>query len=57
MAADCSYIAESDRERRRLESLAARLDDGGLSRAMPVGWTVAGVLARFAFWEERIATT
>jgi DinB superfamily len=54
MAADRSYIAENDRERLRLESLAARLDEAGLSRAMPGGWTVAGVLAHLAFWDERI---
>ena len=54
MAADRSYIAENDRERLRLESLAARLDEAGLSRAMPGGWTVAGVLAHIAFWDERI---
>jgi hypothetical protein len=54
MADDRSYIAENDRERRRLESLVARLDDAGLSRAMPDGWTVAGVLAHLAFWDERI---
>jgi hypothetical protein len=54
MAADRSYVAENDRERRRLEALVARLDDAGLSRAMPEGWTVAGVLAHLAFWDERI---
>jgi Mycothiol maleylpyruvate isomerase N-terminal domain len=54
MAADRSYIAENDRERRRLEGLVGRLDDAGLSRAMPAGWTVAGVLAHLAFWDQRI---
>ncbi len=54
MAADRSYIAENDRERRRLEALADKLDDAGLSRAMPAGWTVAGVLAHLAFWDQRI---
>jgi hypothetical protein len=54
MAADRSYIAENDRERRRLEALVDRLDDAALSRPMPAGWTVAGVLAHLAFWDQRI---
>ena len=54
MAADRSYIAENDRERRRLEALVGQLDDAALSRALPAGWTVAGVLAHLAFWDQRI---
>ena len=54
MAADRSYIAENDREHRRLEALAGKLDDAALSRALPAGWTVAGVLAHLAFWDQRI---
>ncbi len=49
-----SYIAVNDRERQRLEALVEKLDDAALSRAMPAGWTVAGVLAHLAFWDERI---
>ena len=56
MAADRSYIAENDRERHRLEALVGKLDDTALSRAMPAGWTVAGVLAHLAFWDQRIVT-
>jgi hypothetical protein len=56
MAADRSYIAENDRERRRLEALVDQLDDAALSRTMPAGWTIAGVLAHLAFWDQRIAT-
>jgi hypothetical protein len=56
MAADRSYIAENDRQRRRLEALVDTLDDAALSRSMPDGWTVAGVLAHLAFWDQRIAT-
>ena len=48
MAADRSYIAENDRERRRLEALVGKLDDAALSRTMPDDWTVAGVLAHLA---------
>jgi hypothetical protein len=54
MAADRSYIAENDRERHRLEALAGKLDDTALGWAMPAGWTVAGVLAHLAFWDQRI---
>lgn len=54
MAVERSYVAENDRDRRRLEALVATLDDAGLSRAMPAGWTVAGVLAHLAFWDQRI---
>lgn len=56
MPADRSYIAENDRERRRLEALVGKLDDTALSRPMPDGWTVAGVLAHLAFWDQRIVT-
>ena len=56
MAADRSYIAENDRERRRLEALVGKFDDAALSRTMPDGWTVAGVLAHLAFWDQRIVT-
>jgi Mycothiol maleylpyruvate isomerase N-terminal domain len=56
MAADRSYIADNDRERRRLEALVGKLDDAALGRPMPDGWTVAGVLAHLAFWDQRIPT-
>jgi Mycothiol maleylpyruvate isomerase N-terminal domain len=56
MTADRSYIVENDRERRRLEALVGKLDDAALSRPMPDGWTVAGVLAHLAFWDQRIVT-
>ena len=54
MTADRSYTEENDRERRRLEALVEKLDDATLSRAMPADWTVAGVLAHLAFWDQRI---
>jgi Mycothiol maleylpyruvate isomerase N-terminal domain len=56
MGPDRSYIAENDHERRRLEALVGKLDDAALSRPMPAGWTVAGVLAHLAFWDQRIVT-
>ena len=54
MSADRTYIARNDAERGRLRSLAGRLSDADLARAMPAGWTVAGILAHLAFWDQRI---
>ena len=54
MAADRSYVAVNDRERHRLEALVDKLDDKALSRSMPAEWTIAGVLAHIAFWDQRI---
>jgi hypothetical protein len=54
MTTDRAYIADNDRERRRLEALVNRLDDAALGRPMPAGWTVAGVLAHLAFWDQRV---
>jgi hypothetical protein len=53
MSIDRSYIARNDTERARLKRLVARLSDTDLARAMPGGWTVAGVLAHLAFWDQR----
>src|SRR5881397_3962449 len=54
MSVDRAYIAKNDAERGRLRSLVSRLSDADLARAMPAGWTVAGVLAHLAFWDQRI---
>ena len=56
MPIDRSYVAENEHQRRRLEALVGRLDDAALGRAMPAGWTVAGVLAHLAFWDQRVLT-
>lgn len=55
MSADRAYIARNDRERARLIALVSRSADADLARPMPGGWTVAGVLAHAAFWDQRIA--
>src|SRR4029453_13309626 len=52
--ADRSYVAENDRERRRLEAPLGKPDAGAPGRAMPAGWTVAAVLAHLALWDQRI---
>jgi len=54
MSADRTFITQNDAERGRLQSLVARLSDADLARPMPAGWTVAGVLAHLAFWDQRI---
>ncbi len=53
MPEDRAYVAANDAERGRLRSLVVRLSDAELSRPMPGGWTVAGVLAHVAFWDAR----
>ena len=42
-------------ERRRLEALVDRLSDSELGTPLADGWTVAGVLAHLAFWDQRAA--
>jgi uncharacterized damage-inducible protein DinB len=56
MPVDRSYVAENDAERERLRALVRRLSDQDLRRPMEAGWTVAGVLAHIAFWDQRIVT-
>ena len=50
---DRSHDAETTAERERLRWVIGRLSDGDLSRPMPAGWTIAGVLAHIAFWDAR----
>lgn len=54
MSAQRDHVQGNDRERARLEALVARCSDADLARSMPDGWTVAGVLAHLAFWDQRI---
>ena len=42
-------------ERRRLETLVDRLSNSELATPLADGWTVAGVLAHLAFWDQRVA--
>jgi hypothetical protein len=50
---DRGHDVETDAERERLRALIARLSDKDLSRPMPAGWTIAGVLAHIGFWDAR----
>jgi hypothetical protein len=54
MPIDRRYVTENNAERARLQALVKNLSDADLGRAMPAGWTVAGVLAHLAFWDERV---
>ena len=54
MAADRSYVAENQAQLGRLRTLADTLSDQELAEPMPAGWTVAGVLAHLAYWDQRI---
>lgn len=54
MATDRSYVRDNEAELARLRGLVDRLGDRDLSRPLPAGWTVAGVLAHLAFWDYRI---
>jgi hypothetical protein len=51
---DRSNVAENEAERERLRALVRRLSDQDLAGPMDAGWTVAGVLAHVAFWDQRI---
>ncbi len=53
MSIDRSHEKANDTERARLEALVGRLSDADLQRPLPGGWTVAGVLAHLAFWDQR----
>ena len=48
-----SYVTENNHELARLRALADRLSDGELARPLDAGWTVGGVLAHLAFWDQR----
>src|SRR5256885_15980556 len=50
---DRSHDVETDAERERLRQLIQRMTDADLSRPMPAGWTIAGVLAHIGFWDAR----
>jgi hypothetical protein len=54
MPLDRSIVADNDAQRERLRALVRRLGDQDLARPMDAGWTVAGVLAHLAFWDQRI---
>lgn len=56
MAADRSYVAENRAQLERLRALTDELTDQQLAGPAEAGWTVAGVLAHLAYWDQRIVT-
>lgn len=54
MKVDRSYTAQNAAERERLRALVQRLGDEELRRPLSGGWTIAGVLAHLAFWDQRV---
>lgn len=54
MTADRSYVDANARELERLRTLVEELDDDALGAPVNESWTVAGVLAHVAFWDQRV---
>jgi hypothetical protein len=54
MAADRSYVAQNKAQLDRLRAFVDSASDADLSRPMPAGWTISGVLAHLAYWDQRI---
>ncbi|HUE98088.1 MAG TPA: maleylpyruvate isomerase N-terminal domain-containing protein [Anaerolineales bacterium] len=48
------YSQENTESRRRLETLVRGLSDQDLARSTDYGWTIAALLAHFAFWDQRV---
>lgn len=53
MASEQAHVADNETSRERLRALVERLSDEELSRPMPGGWTIAGLLAHIAYWDAR----
>lgn len=56
MAADRSYVAANEASLARMRGLVDSMTDEELAEPMPADWTVAGVLAHLAFWDQRVTT-
>jgi hypothetical protein len=56
MTADRSYVAENEAQLARMRDLVESMSDAELAEPMEAGWTVAGVLAHLAFWDQRVVT-
>jgi len=50
---DRPFVAQNERERKRLQTLLADLTDRQLELPMDDDWTVAVTLAHLAFWDQR----
>jgi hypothetical protein len=48
------YSEQNSTSRQRLVEFTARLSQEDLARTTEYGWTVAGLLAHLAFWDQRM---
>ena len=51
-----TYTLDNTTSRQQLITLVNRLSDEQLRHPLEAGWTVAGVLAHLAFWDQRALT-
>ncbi|HZP36436.1 MAG TPA: maleylpyruvate isomerase N-terminal domain-containing protein [Methylomirabilota bacterium] len=54
MALDRSFVERNRTQLDRLKAFVDSATDADLARPMPAGWTIAGVLAHLAYWDQRI---
>ena len=54
MAADRSFVTHNKASLDRLKAFVDSASDADLARPLPAGWTIAGVLAHLAYWDQRI---
>ena len=48
------FVEENNLSRARLQAVTARLSDPELALTTSYGWTVAGLLAHLAWWDQRV---
>lgn len=53
MTSSQSHVADNAAAYEHLKRLVNQLTDEELARPLEAGWTVAGVLAHLAFWDQR----
>ena len=54
MAVDRSFVKHNRAQLDRLKAFVDSASDADLARPLPAGWTIAGVLAHLAYWDQRI---
>jgi hypothetical protein len=48
------FVEENRLSRARLQAVTARLSEDDLALSTPYGWTIAGLLAHLAWWDQRV---
>jgi DinB superfamily len=48
------FVEQNSLSRARLQAVADRLSDADLALTTPYGWTIAGLLAHLAWWDQRV---